>query len=144
MRCLPNQPLGSFPHFVSRRTVSVAKLLGGIRGIVGGQFFVPEKKEIVVVPSSSKASPSLFVGSPLVNLSSSSMFGGVPSSPGGSFQREKPSLIDEIGTPSHSLSFEAYASGWAITIDSLLSKDTTAQEWSRCTHPPVTMSSIAG
>ncbi|CAI9302264.1 unnamed protein product [Lactuca saligna] len=89
---------------------------------------VLSKKEIVVVPSCPEASHSPFTGSPLVNLGFGSMFGGASSSPGGSSQCEKPSLIDKIGISSHSLSFEAYALGWAITRDSLLSEDTTAQE----------------
>ena len=98
----------------ARRTVSMAKLLGGIGGVLGDQFYVPEQKEIVVVPNSPEASPSPFVGSLLVNLGSDSMSGGAPSLPGGSFQREKPSLVDEIGTSSHSLYFEAYAPGWRL------------------------------
>ncbi|CAI9281465.1 unnamed protein product [Lactuca saligna] len=55
----------------------------------------------------------------------------VPSSPGASLSRS-------VGSPL------AYALGWAITRDSLLSEDTTAQEWSRCAHPPATMSSLVG
>ena len=34
----------------ARRTVYVARLLGSIEGILGGQFFVPGQKEIVVDP----------------------------------------------------------------------------------------------
>ncbi|CAI9265868.1 unnamed protein product [Lactuca saligna] len=71
-------------------------------------------KEIVVLPCSPEASPSPFVVSPLVNLGSDSMSGGAPSSHGGSFQQKKPSLFDQIGTLSHSLSFEAYASDWML------------------------------
>ena len=122
----------------------MARLLGGIGGILNDRFSVPEQKEIVVVPNSPEVSSSPFAGSPLVNLGSSSMSWGAPSSPEGSFQCEKPSLFDEIGTLSHSPSFEAYAPGWAITRDSLLLEDTTAQEWSRCVHPLATMSSLAG
>ncbi|CAI9293611.1 unnamed protein product [Lactuca saligna] len=84
----------------------MAKLLGGIGDILGGQFSVQEKREVVVVPSSLGASPSRSAGSPLVN----------------------PGLC----------------SGWLITRNSLLSEDTTAQEWSRCVCPPVTMSSLVG
>ena len=122
----------------------MARLLGGIGGILNDRFSVPEQKEIVVVPNSPEVSSSPFAGSPLVNLGSSSMSWGAPSSPEGSFQCEKPSLFDEIGTLSHSPSFEAYAPGWAITRDSLLLEDTTAQEWSTCAHPPTSMSSLVG
>ncbi|CAI9304356.1 unnamed protein product [Lactuca saligna] len=109
-----------------------------------GQFSMPEQKEIVVVPSSPEASPSPIISSPLVNPGSCFMSGGMPGSPEDSCQRGKPSLIDGTWTSSHSLSFEAYTPSWAITKDSLLSEDTTIQEWSRCAHPPTTMSSIAG
>lgn len=112
----------------ARRIISVARLLGDIERILGGPFSVTEQKEIVVVPSSLEASPPPFTSSPLVNLGSDSISGGAPSSPGGSFQCEKPSMVDETRTLSHSLSFEAYAPGWAIARDSLLSEDTTAQE----------------
>ncbi|CAI9272063.1 unnamed protein product [Lactuca saligna] len=128
----------------ARRTVSLTRLVGGIRGVLSDRFSVPEQKEIVVVPGSTEASPFPFACSPLVNLDTDSMFGRVSSSPGGSFQREKPSLVDEVGTPYHSLSFGSYALGWAITRDSLLSEDIAAQEWSRCAHLPKTMSSLAG
>ena len=79
-----------------------------------------------MVSSSPEVSPSPFFGSPLVNLGFGSMYRGAPSSLGGSFQREKPSLVDETGTSSHSMSFEAYALGWAITINSLLLEETAA------------------
>ncbi|CAI9275842.1 unnamed protein product [Lactuca saligna] len=55
--------------------------------ILGGQFAMPGQREVVV-----------------------------PSCPGGSFQREKPYLINEAGTLSHSLSFKAYAPGWISTL----------------------------
>ncbi|CAI9279730.1 unnamed protein product [Lactuca saligna] len=101
--------VGLCPH-KEHRTVSMARLVGGIEGILGDQFSVPEQKEVVVVPSSPEASsPIIFSISPLVNLGSGSMSGGVPSLLGGSFQCEKPSLVDERGTFSHFLSFEAYA-----------------------------------
>lgn len=86
-------------------------LLGGIGGVIGDWFFVPEQKEIVVVRGSPGASSSGFVGSPLVNHGSKYMSRGAPSSPGGSFQRKNPSLVDEIGTLCHSLYFGAYAPG---------------------------------
>ncbi|CAI9266914.1 unnamed protein product [Lactuca saligna] len=54
---------------------------------------------------------------------------GAPGSLEDSCQCGKPSLIDGTGTSSHSLYFESYTLGWANTRDSLLSKDTTAQEW---------------
>ncbi|CAI9292282.1 unnamed protein product [Lactuca saligna] len=135
---------GKSSALIRKRTVSVARLLGGTGGILNDRFSVLEQKEIVVAPNSLEASPLPFFGSPLVNLGSGSMFAGAPSSPGGSFQFEKPSLFGEIGTSSHSPSFEAYAPGWVITRDSLLSEDTTAQEWSRCAHPLATMSLLAG
>ena len=81
-----------------------------------------------MVPSSPEASPSPSVGSPLVNPGSGSISGGAPSSHRGSFQCEKPSLVDETGTSFHSLSFEAYVPSWAVTRDSLLSEDATTQE----------------
>ena len=68
----------------SSRTVSVAMLLGGIGGILGGQFSAPRQKEVMVVPSSLEASPLPSAGSPLVNLGSDSMSGAASSSPGGS------------------------------------------------------------
>ncbi|CAI9298478.1 unnamed protein product [Lactuca saligna] len=81
----------------AHRTVSVARLLGGIWDIIGSQFVVPKLREVVV-----------------------------PSSPRDSLQREKPSMINKAGTLSHSPYFEAYASSWAINRDSLMSEDTTA------------------
>ncbi|CAI9260213.1 unnamed protein product [Lactuca saligna] len=88
----------------ARRIVYVARLLGDTGGILGGQFSVPEKKEVVLVPSSPKASPSPSTSSPMVSPGFGSMSQGASSSPG----------------------------------------DTTAQEWSRCNHPPAMMSSLAG
>ncbi|CAI9270839.1 unnamed protein product [Lactuca saligna] len=126
------------------RTVSVAMLLGDIGGILNGKFYVHGLEEVVVVPSFLESSSSPSAGSPLVNHGYGSMFGVASSSPRGSFQREKPSLIDETGTSSHSLSFEAYAPGWAVTRDSLLSEDPTAQDWSRCDHPSAMMSVLVG
>lgn len=69
----------------ARRTVSVARLLGGIRSILSGQFFVLRQREVAVVPRSPEASPSPSAGSPLVIPGSDSLFGGSASSPGGSF-----------------------------------------------------------
>lgn len=57
------------------KTVSVARLLGSIRDILGGQFSMPKQKGIVVVPSSPKASPLTIFGSPLVDHGSGSMSG---------------------------------------------------------------------
>ncbi|CAI9260296.1 unnamed protein product [Lactuca saligna] len=44
------------------------------------------------------------------------MSGSVSSSPEGSFQHEKPSLVDELGTWFHSLSFGAYAPAQTSTL----------------------------
>lgn len=121
----------------------MVRLLGGIEDILEGQFSMPEQREMVV-PSSPGASPSRSADSPLVNPGSDFVSGGAPSSPGGSLQRVKPSLINEIGNLSHSPSIEAYAPGWAITKDSLLSEDNTTQEWSRCAHYLAPMSSLMG
>ncbi|KAL7598536.1 hypothetical protein Lser_V15G27182 [Lactuca serriola] len=88
--------------------------------------------------------PSPFTGSLSIDLGYGFVFGGALGSPGGSFQPEKPSTVDEMGTSSHSFSFEAYAPAWTITRDSLLSEDITAQEWRSCAHPSTTMNSLAG
>lgn len=108
--------------------VSVPKLLGGIRDVLRDSFYVPRQKERVVVLSFSMTLPSPFTGALSVDLGSDFVFGGAPGSPGGSFQSEKPSTVDEIRTSSHSLSFKAYALSWAITRDSLLSENITTQE----------------
>ncbi|CAI9265796.1 unnamed protein product [Lactuca saligna] len=110
----------------ARRTVFVARILGGIGVILGNQF--SGQKEVVVVPNSLNESPSPFFGSSLVNPSSGSIIGGALCSPGGSFWREKPSLVNETRTSSHTLSFMTYTLGWAITRDSLLLEDATAEE----------------
>ncbi|CAI9303979.1 unnamed protein product [Lactuca saligna] len=90
----------------ARRTVSVARLLGDNGGILKGQFSMLGQKEIVVVPSSPRASPSRIVGSSLVIPDFSSMHGGASGSPEDSCQRRKPSMIDGTRNSSHSLSFE--------------------------------------
>lgn len=99
----------------------MAGLLGGIGDILGGHFFVPKQREVVVMPSSPGALPSRSDGSPLVNPHSEFVSGGAPSLPEGSLQHEKPSLINETRTLSHSPSFKTYDLGWVITRDSLLS-----------------------
>ncbi|CAI9294431.1 unnamed protein product [Lactuca saligna] len=58
-----------------------------------------------------------------------------------------PHLLDPLVRPwdlSHSPTFEAYDLGWEIIRDSLLSEDTIAYEWSRCVHPPATISFLVG
>ncbi|CAI9275791.1 unnamed protein product [Lactuca saligna] len=116
---------GLRPHKM-HKTVSVGKLLGGIDDILGDKFFVTGQNERVAVPSSSVTPPSSFTGSFPDDFGSSSMFGGISGSLKGSYQPERPARVGEVGTTSHSLSFEAYAPGWAITKDSLLSEDITA------------------
>ncbi|KAL7588712.1 hypothetical protein Lser_V15G39308 [Lactuca serriola] len=125
-----------------RRTVLVAKLLGCIGGILGSEFSVPEKKEGVVVPSSSMTRPSSFTGSISVDPDSVFVLEGALGSPRGHFQPGKPSLVGDTRISSHHLSSEAYAPDWAIGRDSLLSEDIAAQEWSR-SHPSATMNSLA-
>ncbi|CAI9268916.1 unnamed protein product [Lactuca saligna] len=56
--------------------VFLPNLLGGIGDVLGDKFVVPGQKDIVVVPSSSKASPSSFIGLLLVDPGSSSVLGG--------------------------------------------------------------------
>lgn len=94
--------------------VSVFKLLGGIGDVLGDKFFVLGQKEVVVVSSSSMTPPSPFIGSLLVDPGSNFMFGGALGSPGDSSQSEKPSMVDEMKTASHLLSFEVYAPGWRL------------------------------
>lgn len=110
------------------KTVSMAKLLGGIGDVLGDMFFVPGQKERVLVPSSSVTPPSPFTGSFPVDIGFVFVFGGASGTPGGSSQPEKPTTVCEGGSTSHSLSFEAYDMGRAITRNSLLSEDITARE----------------
>lgn len=58
------------------KTVFLPNLLGGIRDVLGDKFVVPGQKDITVVPSSSKASPSSFTGLLSVDPGSSSVLGG--------------------------------------------------------------------
>lgn len=99
---------------------------------------------MVVVPSSSMIPPSPFTGSLSVNFGSDFVFGGALGSPGGSFSLEKPSTVDEIGTSSHYLSFEAYALGSTITTDSLQSEYITTQEWRSFSHRSATITLLVG
>lgn len=57
------------------KTVSVAKLLGGIDNVLGDKFSVPGQKERVVVPSSLVTPPSLLTGSLPVDLGFGSVLG---------------------------------------------------------------------
>lgn len=121
-------------------TVSLTKLVGGVRDVLGDRFSMLGQKERVLVSSYSMAPTSPLTSSLAIDPSSDFMFGDAL----GSFRPEKPSSFDEMGTLSHSLSFEAYAPGWAITRDSLLSEDITAQDWSSCAHPPATVDFLEG
>lgn len=87
---------------------------------------MPGQKEIVVVPRSLNALPSSFTGSLSIDPGSSFVPRGAlgvseESSPSG-----KPSMIDKVRTVPHPLAFEAYALGWVVTKDSLLSEDIAA------------------
>ncbi|CAI9298003.1 unnamed protein product [Lactuca saligna] len=106
-------------------------------------LFVPGQKELVVVPSSSKASPSLFTGSLSVDPGSSSMLGGAVGMLGDSSPSDNPSMGDKVKNVSHPLAFEVYAPSWAVTKDFLLSEGIIAQEWSSYAHPPATMKFLA-
>ncbi|CAI9294038.1 unnamed protein product [Lactuca saligna] len=85
------------------KTVFVAKLLGGIGDVLGEKFYVLRQKGRMVVPSSSLTPPSPFTGSFPVDLRFGSVFGGVSSSPKGSSQQERPTMVGEVGTTSYSL-----------------------------------------
>ncbi|CAI9287425.1 unnamed protein product [Lactuca saligna] len=126
-----------------RRTVFMAKLFGGIEGILGSKFSVPGKKEGGVVPSSSMTPPSSFTGSLSVDPDSIFVHEGALDSPGGPFQPGNPSLVSETGTSFHPISSKSYAPDWAIGRNSLLSEDIATQEWSCCTHPSSTMNLLA-
>lgn len=101
---------GLHPHKM-RKTVSVPKLLGGIGDVLSNKFVVTGKKEIVVVPSSLKASPSPFTGSLSVDPGSNSVLGGALGVSGDSSSSDKPTMVDEMRITSQPLSFEAYAPG---------------------------------
>ncbi|CAI9279784.1 unnamed protein product [Lactuca saligna] len=126
------------------QTVSMAKLLGVIGDVLGDRFFIPGRKEKEVVTSSSMTQPFPFTSLLSFDLSFGSVFRSALGSPRGSSQPEKHTAVNKIRTTSHTLSFEAYASGWAITRDSLLLEDITASEWSSCAHPPATMKLLVG
>lgn len=79
-----------------------------------------------MVPSSSMKPPLSFIGSLSVDLDSIFVLQGALGSIGGSFQPGKPSLVSEVGTSSHPLSFEAYALGWVMGTNSLLSEEIVA------------------
>lgn len=82
------------------RIVPVARLIGGIRGILGSKFIVPEQKESVVVPDSSMTPPSSFAGSLSVDPNSVLILEGARGSSGGSFQPGKPSPVGRlVGIP---------------------------------------------
>lgn len=89
----------------------MARLLGGIKGVLCGKFSMAEQKESVLVPSSSMTPLSSFTGSLSVDHDFVFVFGGAPGSLRGSFQSGKPSPVGEIRTSCHPLSFEAYAPG---------------------------------
>ncbi|CAI9297974.1 unnamed protein product [Lactuca saligna] len=58
------------------KTVSVAKLLGGIDDVLGDRFFVPGQKEKEVVPSSSMTPPFPFIGLLSIDIDSGSVLEG--------------------------------------------------------------------
>ncbi|CAI9298593.1 unnamed protein product [Lactuca saligna] len=116
---------GLHPHKV-RRNVFMVKILGGIRGILGSELYVPGYKEGVVVPSSSMPPTLSFTCSLSIDLDSVFVLVGALGLPRGPFQPGKPSPVGETGTSSHPLSSEAYAPDRVIGRDSLLSEDIAA------------------
>ncbi|CAI9303314.1 unnamed protein product [Lactuca saligna] len=88
-----------------RKMVSMPKLLGGIRDIISDKFVVPGQKQIAVVPSSLKESPSPFTSIFSFNLGSNSVLGGALGASGYSSPSEKPSMVDEMRTVSHTMVF---------------------------------------
>ncbi|CAI9299231.1 unnamed protein product [Lactuca saligna] len=98
-------------------TVSMPKLLRDIGDVLGNKFYLPRQKEIVVGPSSLKASHSPFTGSLLVDPGSYFVLGGALGMSGDSSPSDKPSMVDKMRTASHTLDFEAYVqAGWLLKI----------------------------
>ncbi|CAI9291376.1 unnamed protein product [Lactuca saligna] len=71
------------------------------------------------------------------------VLGGAPGMSGDSSPSDKPSMVDEVRTASSPLASEAYALGWVVTKDSLLSEYIAALEWNSRAHPPATMKLFA-
>ncbi|CAI9281100.1 unnamed protein product [Lactuca saligna] len=97
--------------------------------VLGDGFDMAERK-VAVVPTSSETLPSLFVDSLTADLGACSVLGGAMGVLRGFPSSDTPYMVEKIRTSSHTLASEAYVPGWAVTKDSLLSKDIAAQEWS--------------
>ncbi|CAI9300267.1 unnamed protein product [Lactuca saligna] len=126
-----------------QNTVFVPKLLGVIGDVLGDGFSAPGWKEIVVVPSSSKTSPSPFIDLLTTDPSVCSVLGGALGVSGGFPSSEIPYMVEKMRTTSHPVDSKAYVPGWAVTKDSLLSEDIATWEWSYYTHPSATMKLLA-
>lgn len=126
-----------------RNTASMLKLLGGIGDVLGDGFATPGRKEIVVVPSSLETSPSSFIDSLTADRGACSVLGGALGVSRGFPSSDTPYMVEKLRTASHPLASKAYIPGWAVTKDSLLSEDITAQECSYCAHPPATIKLLA-
>ncbi|CAI9296456.1 unnamed protein product [Lactuca saligna] len=106
------------PH-KRRNTMSIPKFLGGIGDVLGDGFSVLGRKEIVVVLSSSKTSPSSFIDSLMAYLGACSVLRGALGVSGGSPPSDIPYMVEKMRTASHPLVSEAYVPGWAVTKYSL-------------------------
>ncbi|CAI9283793.1 unnamed protein product [Lactuca saligna] len=81
--------LGLRPRKVSK-TVSMSRLLGSIRDVVGNKFSMSVQKNKVVIPDSTTSPPLSFAKTSPIVLSSDSTFGSALGSPRGSNQSNKP------------------------------------------------------
>ncbi|CAI9296980.1 unnamed protein product [Lactuca saligna] len=111
--------VGLRPH-KKKNTVFVPKLLDGIRDVLCYGISAPVRKEIVVVPRSSKTSASSFIDSLTTELGACSVLKGALGMSRGFPPSDIPYMVEKMRIASHPLASEAYIPIWAVTKDLLL------------------------
>lgn len=122
----------------------MSKLLGSIRDVLSNKSTTPMQRNKMVTPSSVMSPPLSFFAAFPIGLGSDPTLGSALDSPGSSIPSKKPIAECRIGTTPSSSCSKAYAPGCTITGHSLLSGDTSAQEWSGYAYSLATMRFLAG